>query len=293
MLQQKRLLFVLNPIAGGISKKSIKEQVITFCESNSIVAEFYETEGSHSDKVYLNMAIANNPPDAVIAIGGDGTVNEVGKALLYTKVPLGIIHGGSANGLATDLDIPAKPEEALQVIRKFTAKSIDILSINGHYCFHMSDIGFNARVCHRFAASALRGKAFYGWSALREFASFKPFSFEIETNYTVEAGEAFMMTITNSNKFGTNITINPFGVIDDGFFEIGIILPFPKILFLSIMKLLITGKIYESSYYKVFRCSEARIYNKNKELFHIDGEPVYLSDTLEIRMIPKSLRVLI
>ena len=293
MLHQKRLLFVLNPVAGGISKKGIKQQIINFCNSNGSYAEFYETKGGDKDKAYLNSAITNNPPEAVIAIGGDGTVNQVGRALLYTNIPLGIIPGGSANGLSADLDIPNKVQAALEVINRFTTKAIDILSINGHYCFHMSDIGFNARVCHRFASSKLRGKAFYGLSAIWEYLSAKPFTYEVETNYTVVGGKAFMMTITNSNKFGTSIIINPFGNNSDGFFEIGVISPFPKILFLPIMKLLITGEIYKSSYYQVFRCSEARIYNMNKELLHIDGEPVYLSDTLELKIIPKSLHVLI
>jgi len=286
-------LFVINPIAGGKKKQDVPLLLGDFCKNNECLSQYYFTTGNaDKDLIQIKKSIENIKPDAVIAVGGDGTVNLTGELLVNSGLPLGIIPMGSSNGLSRDLNIPQSFEEALEVIKKFHLQPIDTLRVNGRNCFHISDFGFNASVCSRFSESLLRGKISYVWYGLQEFFSFNPFEYKIQTEHQNIEGKAFMMTVTNSNRFGTNVNINPLGEIDDGFFEISIIKPFPKFRSLKILYYLLNNSIHKSTYNRVIRCRKAVIYNKERTSFHIDGEPVVLGEKVEIEIVPKGLNVI-
>lgn len=290
----RKLLFVFNPRSGGKSRKkedipAILEQ---FCGQNSCEFILYTTKG-HQDQENIYNLWKEQQPDAVIAAGGDGTVNMVGEILVGTTTPLGILPLGSANGLAHDLNIPDTIPEALEVIREFHIHGIDSLKVNGRNCFHVSDFGFNARVVRRFSESILRGKVSYLWYGLIEFFLFEPFKYTIETHDQTIRGEAFMMTITNANRFGTNVNINPLGQIDDGFFEISIIKPFPKSSSLKILYHLFNNTIHKTRYNRVIRCKKAVVFNRENTSFHIDGEPSQIEERIEIHIVPNGLQMIL
>jgi diacylglycerol kinase (ATP) len=288
---RRRILFVYNPIAGGKDKSKVITAIEAFCVTKDLEYAFLETEGK-DDHIRIQEMLHQYTWDVVVAVGGDGTVNLVGKTLVSSTIPLGIIPEGSANGLAKDLKIPQKLEDALQVIATSKPRPIDTLKINGRDSFHMSDFGFNARVIRRFSESIIRGKISYVWYGLIEFFTFKPFSYFIETPMLKYEGDAFMMIVTNSNQFGTELIINPLGKIDDGFFEIIIIKPFSRWKSAGVLHRLVTNKINMSPYSKLIRCKEAVIYNRDNESFHIDGEPEELGEKIEIKIVPKGLYVL-
>jgi YegS/Rv2252/BmrU family lipid kinase len=284
---------VINPISGGKKKQDVPALLDKFCENNSCEHIYFFTTGNEeADLTNIKNHLNKLHPDAVVAVGGDGTVNLAGALLVDTGIPLGIIPMGSANGLARDLDIPDDFEEALEVIRRYKKHAIDTLKVNGRNCFHISDFGFNARVCKRFSKSLMRGKFAYVWYGLQEFFGFEPFPYQIETEHQNIEGKAFMMTVTNSNRFGTNVNINPLGEIDDGFFEISIIKPFPKYKSLEILYHLLNNTIHRSKFNRVIRCRKATIYNRENTPFHIDGEPVKQREKVEIGIVPKGLVVL-
>lgn len=290
----KKLLFVHNPRAGGKSRRKgdLPEALKTFCEKHLFEFSLYQTTGS-KDQSAIQKFCQEYKPDAVIAVGGDGTINMVGEVLVNTNILLGIIPMGSANGLARDLNIPENLEEALEVIEEFHSHAIDSLKVNGKNCFHVSDFGFNARVVRRFSESIRRGKLSYIWYGLLEFFFFEPFEYIIETEEQRIKGEAFMMTVTNGNRFGTNVNINPLGQIDDGYFEICIIKPFPKLRSFKILYRLFHNTFHKSKYSRIIRCKKATIYNKENTSFHIDGEPAELLEKIEISIVPKGLRIII
>lgn len=292
MICDKKFLFVLNPIAGGKKKADIPARILDFCKDISCSYKIYETTGKN-DEESIRTVISGFYPDAIIAIGGDGTINLVGNILVGTEIPLGIIPLGSSNGLARDLGLPLDIDEAFEVIQKFAPKAVDTLKINGRNCFHLSDFGFNARICHRFAESILRGRLSYLWYGLQEFFTFKSFDYQIETHIQHYEGKAFMMIITNANKLGTNLTVNPLGEIDDGWFEISILKPFPRIAAPYIFYHLVNDSIYRTPFYKIIRCKAATVHNKVKEFLHIDGEPIEMGDKIEVLINPKSLRILL
>ncbi|MFN3404489.1 MAG: diacylglycerol/lipid kinase family protein [Cytophagaceae bacterium] len=288
----KNLLFVINPIAGGRNKEIITSEIKGCCREVQLFPHVYETTGKNDHQEILKQ-IEELRPDAVIAVGGDGTVNLVGNVLVGTDIPLGIIPAGSANGLAKDLNIPLDFDEAIDVITSYNPRAIDTLIVNGRNCFHLSDFGFNARVVKRFSESIRRGKLSYLWYGLLEFFTYHFFEYRIVAPNQEYAGRAFMMIITNANKFGTNIAINPLGTIDDGTFEISIIKPFPKILAPYILYHLLRNSITTTKYYRVFRCKQVTILNKHRESFHIDGEPIDLGTTIHVKINPGGLKVLL
>jgi diacylglycerol kinase (ATP) len=290
---RKSFLFIVNPISGGKNKNDLLNQLQLFCSENNAVCHFYETRGK-DDEQEITPLFNYLKPDALIAVGGDGTINLAGNILVKTDTPLGIIPAGSSNGLAKDVGVPSKTTgDALETIKRFNVKKIDTLSVNNINSFHLIDIGFNARICHAFAESSLRGKISYILIALREFIKFKPFPYKIETPRHTYEGTAFMVTLTNSNKIGSNMEINPFGEIDDGFFEINIIKPFPIFYIIKMVYQLLHGSIHKSPYYQSIRCKEAVITNFNKESLDIDGEPKEMGNKIEVKIVRNGLKVIL
>jgi diacylglycerol kinase (ATP) len=290
----KKMLFVINPGSGRKNKKQDKAlgSISDFCYKNKLPFETYLTMGK-DDHDEIRKIIADFNPESVVAVGGDGTVNLVSSLILNSGTSLGIIPAGSANGLAKDLGIPLRLEQALEVIRDGQIHAIDTLSINGNNCFHISDFGYNARIVRRFASSSLRGKILYLWFGLIEFFSLKPFHYLLEHDGQKLEGDAFMIIITNANKSGANVNVNPLGENDDGFFEISIFKPFFKLKFPVILYRLLNNTIYKSKYNIVLHCREAAINNIENTSVHIDGEPVELSKMIRVKILPKALKVIV
>jgi diacylglycerol kinase (ATP) len=285
-----KLVFVLNPVSGGIDKEDAEAQIRNFCRQKSIEGIICKTTGQDDARLVMDQ-YHQHRPDAIIAVGGDGTVNLVGTTLISKNVPMGIIPLGSGNGLSKDLHIPQNFEEALQVIENFHVRRIDTLQINQHPSLHLSDLGFNALVVHRFCESETRGPAVYAWHVMKEYVGYDPKEYEIITDNEGFKGRAFMVTIANANMFGSNATINPEGEINDGVFEICILEEFPKTAGINILYQLFSAEIHRSLHSRVLHCKWAKIINLENELFQIDGEPVDSPKELEIKILPRSLKV--
>ncbi|AKD04420.1 diacylglycerol kinase family protein [Pontibacter korlensis] len=290
--RHKNLLFVLNPIAGDIDKEDLKEDIAAICKEHEIEQEIYPTTGDN-DKKALKKKLQENLYDGVYAIGGDGTVNLVASLLIGTTIPLGIVPMGSGNGLSKDLDIPQDTEEALQLIHTNVIRNIDTITLNGKPSIHLSDLGFNAWVVKQFCEGDTRGPGAYAWIALQEYLGYEPKNYRIVTDADTFEGKAFMVTVANANAWGSNASINPDGILNDGKFEICLIEPFPRTASIGILYKLYTDSIDTSVYTRILKCKRATIYNFNREVMHIDGEPVETAEVIEVEMHPKSLKVIL
>jgi diacylglycerol kinase (ATP) len=288
----RKILFVINPIAGDIDKNELEYDIQALCDQNNIEYSFYKTTGKEDKEAIKNLIHTLNP-EAVYAVGGDGTVNEVAGLLIGSDIALGIIPLGSGNGLSKDLNIPQDTEEALKLINCSTEKRIDTLDINGYPSIHLSDFGFNGLVVNKFCEGDTRGPGAYAWIALQEYLTYEPKKYHIVTDAETFEGEAFMVTIANANSFGSNASINPKGILNDGRFEICLIEPFPKAAGIGILYKLYTDSIDDSVFSRRLICKTATIINIDNELMHIDGEPVKLESEIHVKMLPKSLKVLL
>jgi diacylglycerol kinase family enzyme len=289
---EKRLLFVINPISGDIDKSESEQLLRDFCTVNHFDFHLYQTTGE-DDKSQLQQEIERVHPDAVIAVGGDGTVNLAGTALIGKDIALGIVPLGSGNGLSKDLKIPQDFEAALEVIAGFNVHPIDTLELNGHPSLHLSDAGFNALIVKRFSEGEKRGLASYAFHVVREYVNYQPRYYEIKTDREEYKGKAFMVTVANANMFGSNATINPTGKVDDGEFEVCILEEFPKAEGVAILYDLFTAGIHTSLRSQILHCRQASIFNAEGEVTQIDGEPIDLGKHIEVRIRPASLRVIL
>lgn len=288
----RQILFVINPISGDIDKVELVEEIVAICEQYGKEHSFYKTTGK-ADKLAIKKLIQANKYDAVFAIGGDGTVNLVASVLIGTDIALGIIPLGSGNGLSKDLDIPQDTEDALQLLYNYNIRSIDTLDINGHPSIHLSDLGFNALVVNRFCEGDTRGPGAYAWIAMQEYLNYEPKRYRIVTDVDTFEGEAFMVTIANANSFGSNASINPNGILNDGQFEICLIEPFPRAASIGILYKMYTDSIDESVYTRKLICRKATVYNLDNEVMHIDGEPIEPEKEVRVTIHPKSLKVIL
>ncbi|MBK0402831.1 hypothetical protein I5M27_07520 [Adhaeribacter sp. BT258] len=286
------VLFVVNPVSGDIEKGTVNETIEAFCLSNQINFGFFETTGEN-DLQNLKTILKKESYQAVFAVGGDGTSHLVGSALIHSSTPMGIIPMGSGNGLSKDVGIPQTLDDALGILLHYQVKAIDTLSVNNEICVHLTDLGFNALVVKKFSEGEKRGAASYALIAMQEYLTYEPKLYTIETDNGNFKGPAFMVTITNANAFGSNATINPSGIIDDGKFEICIIEPFPKASGLQILYRLYNDSIEASDYSRLISCRRAVINNTEQDVSQVDGEPMDLGEQVTIKLLPKSLLLLL
>jgi YegS/Rv2252/BmrU family lipid kinase len=287
-----KLLIIINPAAGGKDKSELPKEIEIFCEENQIEYVILKT-GKKSIAHKIEDEIKRFKPDCVVATGGDGTVNIVGKLLINSNMPLGIIPLGSSNAVAKNLDIPLTVAEGLKNILNFHTKDIDTLNINDHVCLHLCDLGFNANLIKRAHKSKFRGMITYAISFFQELTTFKFFKYKVVTQSEELESKAFAITITNMQLYGNRAAINPNGKVDDGKFEICIFKPFPRIAMVKMFYQLYRHTIHYSKYSIFIHAKEATIYNKEKESVHIDGEPVNLKPEINIKIVPKSLKVVV
>lgn len=293
MSDSSKILFVINPISGDTDKQYLLEEIDkTFPETLYQYTVYYTT--GENDKEEISKKITSFHPDIVAVAGGDGTCNLVAQIIKNTSITLGIIPVGSANGLATELDIDPDIKEALKTIKRNTVKAIDILSVNRKYIsIHLCDLGFNARVVRRFAKENTRGFIGYIRAFFREFSSVKASNFSFVINKkTILRHKAYMVVLANATKFGTGAIINPIGKPDDGIFELCIIKPFPLWFIFHLLIASFLGNLHKIKYTQIIHCKHLEIDNSQNEIFQVDGEAIDSIKKIEVEIIPKALRVI-
>ena len=215
----------------------------------------------------------------------------VGEALENKKVIFGIIPAGSANGLSVDLNLPATIEENLAVAFSNNFIAMDMISINGKKSIHLSDLGLNAQLVKNYSKGTTRGKLGYALQVITTLTELEePFSAKIAANNKTIECEARMIVIANSQKYGTGVTINPEGKMNDGKFELVIL----KNLDLLVFGKIITGNIpVNSDDVQIISTDSATITTKSAVSFQIDGEYIGEETKLNIKILPSQMKVAI
>jgi diacylglycerol kinase family enzyme len=230
-------------------------------------------------------------PERVIVAGGDGTIKLVAEALEDSNVVFGIIPAGSANGLATDLNIPESLEENLPIAFHNAFMEMDMIAINGKTSLHLSDLGLNAALIKNYESSAIHGKWGYALQVVNTLIEKEePFTATIIANGQTVNCMAQMIVIANSKKYGTGVVINPQGTMNDGKFELVVL----KNLDLSIFAKIITGNIpIESGDVEIISTDRANIKLNSAVSFQIDGEYCGPEIELNVAISSKKLKVAI
>jgi diacylglycerol kinase family enzyme len=288
-----RILFIINPISGATSNDAAILQIHTKAAETGVDFKFFYTTSENNDAL-IQQQLKDYRPDRVIACGGDGTVQVVAKNLMDKKIPMGILPLGSANGLATALELPNKLEEAVDLIFD-NPKTIllDILEFdNKHICTHLADIGINAKMIKNYEEAGDRGMFGYAKYLIPSIKESPLLSYKVKTSEEVYEKQGYMIVISNANRYGTGIRISD-GSVSDGKFEISNI---EKVAFDEAIKASLTKFnvfLDKDMFSDVISCDKAEITIDQKVDFQIDGEYMGTVDHLTISIHPSAVPVLI
>ncbi|HET8737361.1 MAG TPA: diacylglycerol kinase family protein, partial [Pricia sp.] len=265
----KKVLMVLNPVSGNTDKQPIVDTVQQYLPPK-VKLTIYSTTGKE-DITKLQKKMRTFEPDRILVVGGDGTVKMVAQACQDERCVLGIIPAGSANGLATDLEIPVDCKKALVIAMGDTVTKMDALRIEDAVGLHISDLGINAELVKNYSESAVRGRFGYFLNSLPTlWESNGPYRFSIAANGQHREVEAIMVAFANSKKFGTGALVNPTGEIDDGKFEV---LIFKKLDVVEILKTLNEKMDLDTDFVEIISTTDVKVTTPKPVPFQIDGEP--------------------
>ena len=287
-MTKKYVLMVVNPISGDVDKSEFIQEAKFYADALNLKFVLYETTGKEDDEEIRKLCNLHQP-ERVLVAGGDGTIKMVAEALEDFDIIIGILPAGSANGLSVDLDLPSSLPENLKIAFNNDPMEMDMISINGRKSMHLSDLGLNAELVKNYENGSTRGKLGYALQTFSTLSEMKePFLAKIYANNMQIEVTARIIIIANSQKYGTGVTVNPNGKMDDGKFEIVII----KNLDLFVFGQIITGNMpLDSEDVLIISTEHAVITTQKPVPFQIDGEYIGEEQSLEIEILHKQMKV--
>ncbi|TRO66704.1 diacylglycerol/lipid kinase family protein [Christiangramia sabulilitoris] len=286
----KEVLLVVNPISGDTEKVKIISRVRKHIENVQANFHLYSTTGEN-DKENILSRIKDHKIDRVLVAGGDGTINLVANAIKDFNIAMGIIPAGSANGLAVNFNIPEDLDEQIMISLGSNTIDLDLICLDDSICLHLSDLGINAELIKNYDQSSIRGKFGYLLNSIPTLIQSEfPFEFTIETESRRLEARAILLGIANANKYGTGANVNPKGVPNDGKFEI---LIFKKLSITDIIKTLRNESDLDPDFVEIIQSKKAKVYSKKPVAFQIDGEYIGKRTEIDIKIIPRKLKMVI
>lgn len=286
----KKVLFIINPKAG-VKKKM---DVPAFIEEHfpSGIEKEIVTWNNPSSFEAIKNKIFEGGFTVAVAVGGDGTVNQVAAVLNNTNVTLGILPFGSGNGLARSIGISMDIPQALQQVAKGTAKKIDSGTINDIPFFCTSGTGFDAHIGHLFAGNTKRGFSTYAKIILKELFSYKPQRYKLTIDGKEINEKAFLLTFANAGQYGNDFYIAPEAKMDDGILQVVVVKPFNLLMAPFIVLKAFRRKAHTSSYITTFRGKEIKISRSEESVIHFDGEPATVKGNIYVKVAQQTLSVI-
>lgn len=282
-----KVLFVINAGSGNNTIDWTSQITDYFANLSNTIDFYHLTPDCNISTIKAKIKLFS--PDCVAAVGGDGTIKLVAECLMKTKILLGIIPAGSANGLAKELVISDNPTKALDILLQAFSKKIHITLVNEQLCIHLSDIGLNAHTMKEFENQTVRGWRGYFRAALKVFWQNPMMEIRIKINEESIKMQAEMIVIANATKYGNGVVINPIGRLDDKLFEVIVI---KKKSFYEIFKMTFSYGSHNTDKTEIFQTNALSMKSRRKVHFQIDGE--YLGKVNEVNAVisPNALQVI-
>lgn len=291
--QPKKVLFVVNPKAGKKKSLAIESVLLEkFADKLDYDILWWEKADQPIEMEIDNYI--NQGYNIIAAVGGDGTMNRVGAALIGKKVLFAIIPFGSGNGLARHLHIPLVPEKAISLILAAKYQVIDSCKMNNIPFFCTAGVGFDAHIGYLFATDTKRGFWRYVKIVMKELLQYKSQKYALVIDGQPEKTfRAFLVTFANANQYGNNTYIAPQADLSDGLVNITVIKKFKFYHVPSLVYKVFKGTIHTSSVVETFTGKHMVLQRKKKGHVHYDGEPGFLYHQIEISIIPNALSVIV
>lgn len=288
-----KILFIINPISGTSRKEDIPGHIMdSLNESKWDITISFTAFPGHASQ--LTQEAINDNYSAIVAVGGDGTINEVASILASSEVALGIIPCGSGNGLARHLQIPSNIKEALKIIDNAFTTHIDYCTVNETPFFCTCGTGFDAKVSEKFAKSDARGPVTYVRTTINEFLSTSGEHYRITIDgETFDEPKAFSVVCCNAAQYGNNAFIAPNASMQDGLIDLTVIHDMNLVDGPLLAARLLTKQINRDNHVTIYRGKHIVIERDKADIIHIDGDPIMATKNLKIDCIDRGLKVMV
>ena len=291
MENKQRIVFIVNPISGTSNKDEIPQLISKHLDQERFSYEVRFTEYSGHAAEMARQSAAEGI-DIVVAVGGDGTINEVARSLVHSQTALGIIPCGSGNGLARHLCIPIDAVKAIELINQCQIEAFDYGVINDLPFFCTCGMGFDAFISLKFAEAGKRGPITYVENVLKEVLKYQPETYEIVDENGTVYHKAFLIACANASQYGNNAYIAPGATMRDGMMDVIIMEPFTALDAPQIAADLFMKTLQNNSKIKTFRAKSIRIHRKQSGAIHYDGDPVMTGTDVDVHIEHLGIRII-
>ena len=288
----EKITFIINPTAGYKRFRIVEESILKHINKKKFKFNIEYSKEKGDVKNLTKKAISYGA-NIIIAVGGDGTVNEVSSELVNSNVKMGVIPIGSGNGMALCLGIPTNIKKAIEKINSNNIKKIDCISVNSLHSVNLIGFGFDASVAKEFSKEKTRGLFKYAYLTCKLLLNYKPKEFSINFNNKIKKIKVFSLNICNGQQFGNNFLISPKSKVDDGYFRISIIKAFKWHQLIYILFQFIFKQVHKSKFYESYKVKKVLIEGDSKNLIHVDGESQIVKKLVKVNIIPKSINFII
>lgn len=289
---KKNILFIINPISGTQRKQSMPQEIEQYLDHNLFNHEIiFTTHAGHASE--LATEAAKNGVDIVVAVGGDGTINEVARSLVHTSTALGIIPCGSGNGLARHLQIPQTPRGAIEILNQDVVHCLDYGKINGRPFFCTCGMGFDAFVSKKFADSGRRGLLQYARNTIGVGLTYQSEHYILEYDGQREELDAFLIACANASQYGNNAYIAPTASMKDGLMDVIVMKPFPTIEGAYVLLQMFTKTLLNNNHVVLSHTKRLHVKRQQPGAVHVDGDPVMMGCDIDVALIPHSFNVVV
>lgn len=290
MLAKKHITFIINPISGTRDKRFIIRGIEKLLDRDKFDYNIEMTEyAGHAREISQRAKDADT--DIVVAVGGDGTVNEVASELVGSNTALALIPCGSGDGLARHLQIPLNIKGAIETINRCNIEALDYATVCGRPFFVTCGMGFDAYVSYKFAEAKTRGVLTYLEQALTEWLRYKPETYTVEDANGTERYKAFLITCANSSEYGNNAYIAPQASMTDGMLDVTIVEPFNAIEAPQLALQLFSKTLRPGSHVRMIRTNKLTVHREKAGVIHCDGDPMEAGKDLQFELIPHGLKM--
>jgi diacylglycerol kinase (ATP) len=291
MQLKRKALFIINPISGGKKKDGVPQLIGKHLDAALFEATIVFTEGvAHAKQV---AAEAIGKYEIVVAVGGDGTVNEVASALVNSEAVLGIVPCGSGNGLSRFLGISMDIKQSIEMLNAAHVECIDSAEADGAAFFNMAGVGFDAHISEVFSHGKKRGFITYIKSSILEIIKYKPQTYYLEIDGIKYERTAFMLSFANSSQYGNNAHVSPKASVQDGLIDVCIIKPFSLWRFPALGLRMFNKTADRSRFVEIIEGKHIKVRRNEPGPMHLDGEPRTAGTDIEINIKPNSLKVIV
>ena len=292
--KKKKVMFVINPISGVYKKKNVPEKVARYIDYVQYDYTIRFTQYAGHASLIAQQAVEQGY-DVCVAVGGDGSINEIAQSLVGTNTALAVIPYGSGNGFGRHLKIPPRDVKgAINVLNTGKTVKIDMVKSNVRYFISNAGFGIDSSVARRFKHHATRGLSSYAWAMVKELLFyFQPFQAKMEIDDTTVEGEFFLFTAFNANQYGYDYAVFPSTSIKDGVLDVIVMTQFPlkKLPYIVICLMMKRPDLISEA--SSYRAKKITIHGNKKMVYQFDGDAFVYHDDVTMEVVPQALNVIV